>query len=383
MGGDYYSYLWSRYLKNKIMRKRMNIYLTASKKSLKFSYPAIKSLFANNLDSVIYLYIVSEDLMTDDITVEKELASCYGHKIFILHFDENMAEEKIVCGNKDHWPLATLSCYWLFHSLLPMDVDRIMAMEADTVTLGSLAEFYNLDLENYYAACPAPEHKPNSHRMIMEKIGGDTFTFVMSLYNVAKIREDFSLEDILETDKKVIKEFGHSQQELTFGLLFKEKIYFMDASNSCIEENRQSMSELGYEYILNCESSCKVLHFSSFTDKGKPWNPVCIMPGHYQWWKYAENSPYYKNYIVNQWNIYDDNQKNLQELHQVVSFKNVIVLAVIVLFLLQEIIICFVLKNFVYTLYNFMFYAGAFILSYLVRKLSIIINSRRKKLWKK
>ena len=269
---------------------RMNVYLTTAKKVLLYAYPTILSLFENNRDSEIYLYLVSEDLTDEDIVQERELAEQFGNHIIILRFDEEKAKGKIVSAS-DHWPLGTLGCYWMFHELLPADVDRIMALETDTVVVGSLAEFYQTDLTDCYAACPDPEHKPVSHRELMHKLDGDVLTFVVSLYNVKKIREDFTIDQILDVDRFVVKEFGHSQQELTFGILFKDKIRFLPAPQICVEENRSSMGTMGYDYLKACEDTCKVLHFSSSTDKGKPWDPVCIMPGFGAWWRYAERSP--------------------------------------------------------------------------------------------
>lgn len=306
------------------MRKRMNVYLTTGKRSLFYGYPAIHSLFAENQDVEVYLYIVSEDLEEEDIRYERELAQKYGHKIIILHFDIDKAKEGIVCKDPDHWPLGTLGCYWMFHELLPSDVDRILAIESDTVTVGSLADFYFTDLQGYYAACPHPEHKPTSHKRLMERLGGDTLTFVMSLYNVAAIRKDFTVSDILQTDKYVVENFGHSQQELTFGILFKGRIKFLEGKTSCIEENRQSMRELGYDYIVECEKTTKILHFSSFFKKEKPWNPVCIMPGYAVWWRYALASPYYKKYIEEQWKNFDQSYEACENLKKNITWKNLL-----------------------------------------------------------
>ena len=312
------------------MKPRMNVYLTTARKVLLYSYPAIKSLFVNNQDSEIYLYIVSEDLEDEDIAEERKLADMYGDHIIILHFDEETARGRIVCGDLEHWPLGTLGCYWMFHELLPDDVDRIIALESDTVVTGSLREFYDSDMEGCYAACPDPQHKPESHRRLMERLNGDVLSFVVSLYDVKAIRRDFSLDDILHVDEYVVKEFGHSQQELTFGILFRGKIKFLPAENLCIEENRQSMSEMGYDYLKKCEGTCKVLHFSSFKDKGKPWNPVCIMPGFGEWWKYAQDSPYYKEYFLEQWKTYDRRAEETELLKKNITYRNILAAAMMI-----------------------------------------------------
>lgn len=317
------------------MKPRMNVYLTTAKKVIMYAYPTIISLFENNRDSEIYLYIVSENLEETDIQAELKLAEEYGNHIIILCFDESMAKGKVQQAKGSHWPLGTLGCYWMFHELLPEDVDRIMAIESDTVVIGSLREFYDTDLGGYYASCPDPQHKPTNHRKLMERLQGDVLSFVVSLYNVTAIKNDFTLDQILETDKYVVQEFGHSQQELTFGILFREKIKFVPAQTLCVEENRQSMHEMGYDYLRECENTCKVLHFSSFKDKGKPWDPICIMPGFRYWWEYAQKGPYYKEYFIEQWNAYDRRDEKTKQLEKNISYRNVLAMTLLVYVLIM------------------------------------------------
>lgn len=313
------------------MKPRMNVYLTTAKKVLMFAYPTILSLFEHNQDSEIYLYLVSENLEEQDIIEEQKLAEKYGHHIIILRFNEEMAKGKIVSVS-DHWPLGTLGCYWLFHELLPEEVDRIMALESDTVVTGSLRDFYGIDLAGYYAACPDPEHKPESHRKLMEKLSGDVLTFVVSLYDVKAIQKDFTLNQILDIDQYVVKEFGHSQQELTFGILFKNKIKFLPAKTLCVEENRQSMEAMGYDYLKKCENDCKVLHFSSTKEKEKPWNPVYIMPGYFKWWEYAQRSPYYKDYFLKQWEVYEHKCEETEKVKKNITYRNILVATLVIFF---------------------------------------------------
>lgn len=324
------------------MKPRMNVYLTTAKRVLGYSYPMIHSLFEENRDSEIYLYIVSENLSEEDITTEKKLAEQYGNHIIILHFDENMTRGKIVSAS-EHWPLGTLGCYWLFHELLPADVDRIIALESDAIVIGNLREFYDTDLEGFYAACPDSAHKPISHRELMKRLDGDVLTFVVSLYDVCKIRKDFSIEQIIETDQFVIKEFGHSQQELTFGILFKGKIKFLPAQNLCVEENRQSMEAMGFDYLLKCEDTCKVLHFSSTGEKEKPWNPTFVMPGYLKWWEYARKSPYYNEYFSKQWELYERVLWERQILEKNKSTRNILSMTLILLWILV-LMVCFILR---------------------------------------
>ncbi len=306
------------------MKPRMNVYLTTAKRVLLYAWPMIHSLFVQNQDSEIYLYLVSENLEEADIREEKNLAERYGNHITILHFNEKMAKGKIVSAS-EHWPLGTLGCYWLFHELLPPEVNRILALEADAVVMGSLRDFYDTDLDGYYAACPDAEHKPLSHRKLMERLKGDVLTFVVSVFDVEAIRKDFTLEQILNIDRKVVEVFGHSQQELTFGVLFKSKIKYLPAGTLCVEENRQSMESLGREYLMKCEKNCKALHFSSTREKEKPWNPVYMMPGYGEWWKYAKDSPYYGEYFERQWENVQKETEKIESLRRNVTYRNILV----------------------------------------------------------
>lgn len=312
------------------MNKIMNIYITTGRRNLKYAYVAIKSLFQNNCDREIHLYVVSEDLTLEDMKHEVELAKVYGHYIHILRFDEEKAGEYIHIDKKDHWPIGTMSSYWLFHELLPEEVDRIMVIESDTVIVGDLSEIYDMEFGSAYVICPDPEHKPENHRNFMKSIGGDTLTFVLSMYDVNKIRKDFTLQDILSADEKVKQKAGYSQMEFTFGLLFCNQIKYVPGRISCLDENERYMEELGYDYITECEKTVKILHFSSYKDYSKPWNPVSIMPGYTIWWNYAQGSPYYKEYFEEQWKLYDRLKQEKADIMRNVTYRNVLLCAFIV-----------------------------------------------------
>ena len=319
------------------MKKWMNIYITTGRRNLKYAYVAIKSLFMNHKTRQIHLYVVSEDLTSEDMKNEFALAEKYGHKIHILRFDEEKAGKYIHINKKDHWPVGTMSSYWLFHELLPQEVDRIMVIESDTVIVGDLSEIYDTDFEDSYVICPGPEHKPSNHRSFMQKIGGDTLTFVMSMYNVAKIRKEFTLQDILEMDEKIKKMAGFSQMEFTFGMLFKNHIKYVPGWISCLDENERYVEELGYDYITECEKTARILHFSSYKDYSKPWNPVSIMPGYTVWWKYAQDSPYYREYFEEQWQLYDKVKRDKIAVMKNVSYRNILLCALMITFILLHI----------------------------------------------
>ena len=164
----------------------------------------------------------------------------------------------------------------------------------------------------------------------MQKIGGECLTFVLSMYNVDKIRKDFTLQDILTTDEKVKQLGGYSQMEFTFGLLFKEHIKYVPGKISCIDENERYIEELGYDYITECQKTVKIIHFSSYSDYGKPWNPVSLMPGYFIWWDYAKGSPYYKEYFEEQWKTYQKTKEHVKAIEKNISYRNILLCTMLI-----------------------------------------------------
>ncbi|MGN0278016.1 MAG: glycosyltransferase family 8 protein [Lachnospiraceae bacterium] len=358
------------------MKPRMNVFITTSRKNLYLAYPAIASLFENNQDSEVFLYIASEDLTEADISAEKELASKCGHHIIICSFDEKECRKQIISSDPEHWPVGAMSCYWMFHEFLPEDVDRILAIEADTVTIGSLREFYEVDLDNHYAACPDPEHKPLTHKKNMEELQGDVLTFVGSVYDVRAIRNDFTLQDILQMDGKISQKYGQSQMELTFGVLFKGKIKYIPAPSYSIEENRQFAERFGYDYMKACETTCRLLHFSSTRDKEKPWNPTNIMPGYLYWWDYARKSPYYKKYFEGQWIIHKNLRKEKEVLKKNISYRNILAVTMALMIILEMVVMGAILKEWFVVPLTAMIAIGALVGVVLIRRMIGIMYSK-------
>lgn len=350
---------------------RMNVYLTTGKKNYKYAYVAIQSLFKENVKAEIYLYIVSEDLDEADIQYELQLAKQYGNHIILLHFDEAMATNHIMTRKAGHWSIGTMSSYWLFHELLPEDVDRILVIESDTVVVGDLTDIYQMDFEGNYVISSGPEHKPKNHRNFMQKCGGDCLTFVMSIYDVTRIRRDFSLEDILTADTKIKELTGNSMMELAFGLLFAGKIKFIPGRIACIDENERYIQELGYDYLIETEKTARIIHFSSYGDYSKPWNPVFLVPGYRVWWKYAVDSPYFKEYIEKQWDYYNNTRKRQRNIEKNITYRNVLICTFLMLTTLLMVLSMTEGKGWAGIITILIIEAGAVGVSLLIRKISI------------
>ena len=169
----------------------------------------------------------------------------------------------------------------------------------------------------------------------MSWTGWALFTYVGSIYNVKKIREDFNLQQILSKDGEISGRYGQSQMELTFGVLFRDKIKYIPAPGYSIEENCHFTQRFGYDYMQECEKTCRLLHFSSTGDKEKPWNPTNMMPGYLLWWDYARMSPYYQQYFEEQWRIHAGLKEKQDSLKKNITYRNVLLVTILLMVILE------------------------------------------------
>ena len=116
--------------------KRMNVGLNITKDFVKYSYVLLRSIFQNNRDYQIHVYIFSGNICEDDLTDIKELASSYDGVIKLLSVNPKMIEIIFKNPLPEH-PIFMHTVYFMF-SLLPQDVDKILVLDADMIVKKSL-----------------------------------------------------------------------------------------------------------------------------------------------------------------------------------------------------------------------------------------------------
>ena len=91
------------------------------------------------------------------------------------------------------------------------------------------------------------------------------------------------------------------------------------------------------------------------------------MPGYARWWEYAEESPYHKRYIEEQWKIFDYREEKIKELEKNISYKNILFMTLFVSILFNLIVIGNVSEG-VKIIFG---YITAFLITMAVRKILI------------
>lgn len=61
------------------------------------------------------------------------------------------------------------------------------------------------------------------------------------------------------------------------------------------------------------------------------------MPGYYYWWKYAKCSPYFREYMERQWEIYSRTNREKEKLKKNISYRNILLAAYMIFVVLMSV----------------------------------------------
>lgn len=125
----------------------MNILCATDDNYVPYCGIMLTSLFENNKNVDIEVYLMTAGLNAKNILDFNRLAKLYNKRIHIITVDNNVLKNcPIRVG--DHVSIVT---YYrlLAPILLPSSIDKILYLDCDMVINGSLVELYNNDIENY------------------------------------------------------------------------------------------------------------------------------------------------------------------------------------------------------------------------------------------
>lgn len=125
----------------------MNIACVIDNKFVPYCGIMLTSLFENNRNKKLDIYILSSDL---NKSAQKELlniASLYGMMITFCFFNKTMLKDCILTKNT----YITLATYYklLMAEVLPETIDKVLYLDCDIIVRRSISELYTLEIENY------------------------------------------------------------------------------------------------------------------------------------------------------------------------------------------------------------------------------------------
>ncbi len=276
----------------------MNIGLNITRYFVKYAYVLLESIIENNKQEEIHLFIFSTNIEESDLYFMRELMEKHNGTIDLISIDIERIKEVFIkpCA----LPLELHTHYFQIHTL-PDGIDRILIMDGDMIVKKSLKEFYEMDFGDNYVICldgACINHELNDFYDRFVEMGVTPFSTVFALYNVKKIKEDFSFEDILQANNTVLATFNYSNEEFGFGILFNGKEVYVPEMKYGFYISPQNEKKHSGEELSKYEEEAVAIHYFQC----HPWEPkIGMLPMHSYWWEYAKNTPYYEELKADFW----------------------------------------------------------------------------------
>lgn len=250
----------------------------------------ITSIFENNKDSNICVYVLYSTMTTKQKDVLRELATQYGQKINPIEIEPHYFSKAPAL----RWSKET---YYrlLVNEVLPNNLDRVLYLDCDIIVNKSLKDFYNSDFEdNYMVARNEKEQEKQSRTRLELSKEGKYFQAGVILFNLKKCRGYLSYE----SSSKVIEDLGDRllivDQDVA-NVMFDGHIKDMEQKFNNWEIANFNKSNLNrffnYTNKIDLENTI-VIHYST----GKPWNNLYSGSCEDIWYKYLKLSPYKELY---------------------------------------------------------------------------------------
>lgn len=272
-------------------RRRMNVVTALNGKYVRYTYVMLLSLFQNNPDTDIRVYLLHGGLTISEKDTLLSLVKAGDNSIHFIELD---------CGSfpsalptTQMWSLETYFRLQLA-DIIPLDVDRLLYLDVDMIVNQPLWELYTADFEGYFfCACrdmsaiyPFPDSRND---IFKEHMASGRFTYFnagMMLWNMEALRGKYTFRDYMELAKRLNYQMAAPDQDLLNYMHFGQ-VKFLD------EYRYNLFAKMAYNHDIHYEQAKReagIVHFAGM----KPWEGEYV---HYDieqlWWDYAKQTPFY------------------------------------------------------------------------------------------
>lgn len=269
----------------------MNIGFDITRGYLKYTYVLVKSILDNNTEEEICFYIFSANITVEDLEPLCELVESHNGRLELISIDKELIAEVFTMPHPGY-PIEAHTPYFHIHTL-PDEVERILIMDGDMIVKKSLKEVYEMDFGDNYVICTDGSciNEDINHWLdTFRRLGLTTFSTCFTLYNVKKIKEDFTFSDIMKANQKVLEIFGYSNEEIGFSFLFNGKEGYIPETKYGFYIYPDNEKKYSSEQLETFEKDAVAIHYW----RCHPWAPqIGMISLHSYWWDYAKDTPYY------------------------------------------------------------------------------------------
>ena len=253
----------------------MNIIIAINNSYVEPAMTMIYSLWYNNKNINIDLYLMYSDL--DESSISKI-------NIFIKTLD--LVKIHLVYVENCIFSDAPISKWWskemyyriIAFDLLPKNVNKALWLDADIIINGNIYDFYNLNIDVYFAAVCKGCNQSGVKRLHLTS--KKYFNSGVILFNFNRIRASYKASDFFACILKYNNVLITPDQDV-LNIMFDDNVYYVD--------ERKYNNETFGDFVLTKEkmtflmNDALVIHFNGPT---KPWNPKGVNWADKIWWKY-------------------------------------------------------------------------------------------------
>lgn len=255
------------------MSQRISILCTPDNNYVPYCGIMLTSLFENNKEEEIVVYILCDHLNEKNIEDLSSLCRIYNKEIKFINLNKEIFDD---CPIREGDHVSIAAYYRLFASeILPPDVKKILYLDCDIIINGNISNLYYTNIENYAFGAVVDE----AHFMprFYERLEySNKYPYINSgviLFNLDYWRKNKTTEDCMRyisgnTDKIIL----HDQDTLNAVLHDKIKILpitYNFQTGFMFTQFTNDYDELVKKEINNCVYTPTIIHY---TGAGKPWH---------------------------------------------------------------------------------------------------------------
>lgn len=256
--------------------------------------PAIVSITSaimnKNENSIYKIYIIGVSINEENKKILNEfIAKNINDKIYIeiLHFNQ-------LYNFDDDYPYYTdassASIFKFDISNILFDFDKVLYLDCDTIILKDLSEFFNIDINEYYAAV-VKDYIGSEILKFHYKLGiKDYFNSGVMLLNTKLLREN-NIKEILFDYRS--KNYDELMDQNTLNYVFNNKVKFIEPRyNFMVTNSNYDKAILDKYFQCDTGKDIVISHMTSI----KPWaKNVAEEKYFYNFYNYYQYTDYFKN----------------------------------------------------------------------------------------
>lgn len=254
----------------------------------------VTSLFENNKDEEITVYVLEKGLTVENRKKFDRLAADYGQKIELIAVNDDLFKG---------YPTThqfRLSTYYrfLFANALPRNVHKLIYLDSDTLVLDSLHELWDTDVANYSIAAVEDQQGDNVHIFNRLQEIKRYYNSGVLLLNLDRWRKDDSMRQLMQLMEGNADRFSFFDQD-AINVLFRDSTLELPYCYNVqimfyMKDKEKALHWSKWGRIAEAKAHPVVMHFCSSV---KPWQRESLHPKGELFLDYLNRSPWKNNKI--------------------------------------------------------------------------------------